>query len=131
MPKHLMGNGLFNTGHVAMILLHNIYSAIKDHIQRRRLDALRRRTSENGMWQISECPGFINRHRQRGAGLPGDDVVDVRDGATKLGRPDGRMCFLLDGVRVVCLGAREERFEKGRPRLWRRSTTLKVSSPWV
>lgn len=117
MPKQLMKSRLFNIGPVAVVFLQNIYSAIIEHARHRRLDALRRRTSENGMWQLSECPGFLNRHRQRGAGLPGDGVVDVFDGATQLGPPDGRMCFLLDGVRVVYLGAREERlYMHARPR---------------
>lgn len=110
-----MGNRLFKIGCVAVVFLAHGYRAVIEHARRRRLDALRRRTSENGMWHLSECPGFLNRHRQHGTGLPGDGVVDVLDGATQLGPPDGRMCFLLDGVRVVCLGARKKSSRRAAP----------------
>lgn len=86
--------------------IFSIIGAVVGYMRRRRLDALYRRTSENGMWK-AELPEFLNSNRTRlpealdkgnGSALDAPIVVDAAD---------GRMCFMRDGVRLVCLGARE------------------------
>lgn len=114
MSEHFMENGLFNLGRAAVVVLHDIYRVVIEQTRRHRFAVLRRRTSENGPWQISECLDFLNAHRQHAAELPGESVSDMRDSAVQLGAAGGRMYFLFDGVRVVCLGT----CEYGVTRLW-------------
>ncbi|MFC3110367.1 hypothetical protein ACFQAT_05045 [Undibacterium arcticum] len=87
--------------------LSSIIGAVVGCVHRRRLDALRRCTSENGMWQITECPDFLDRHRQHPPELVGEGGADARNHAVDVSAADGRMCFVLDGDRVVFLGTRK------------------------
>lgn len=77
--------------------LFSIIDVLTGYVRRRRLDAVRRRTSENGMWQITECPDFLDPNRRHPSEVLGKDG----------GGADGRMCFLHDGVRAICLGSRK------------------------
>lgn len=109
MTKQLMKNYLFDIIRVTVAFLHDIYRAVikQKHAKCRRFDGLRRSTIKNGMWQITKCPTFLNRHRQRDSELVGDGSVDARDGAVQLAPIEGHMCFVHDGVRTVSLGTRE------------------------
>ena len=89
--------------------LFNMCRFVIGYVRRGRLDALHRRTSENGMWQVTQYPDFLNRYRQCPSELLCEGAADACDHMVQLGAADGRMCFLFDGVRVVCLGARELR----------------------
>lgn len=84
----------------------SIIGAVVGYVRRRRLDALRRRTSENRMWQI-ECPDFLNPDGSCPPELPGKGGTDPLDHAVEVSAADGRMCFMHDGVRTVFLGTRE------------------------
>lgn len=106
-PEHFMKNCLFNIVRIAVVGLREIYNAVVKHARRRRLDALRRHTSENGLWQITECPDFLDRNRHRPPEALGEGGGDAVDGAVKVGSADGRACFMHDGVRTVFLGTRE------------------------
>ena len=47
--KQLMKQRLLNSGSIAVVFLHQIYRAVIEHARRRRGDALRRHTGENGL----------------------------------------------------------------------------------
>lgn len=85
----------------------NMCRSVIGYVRRRRLDALRRRTSENGMWQITECPDFLDSNRRRPPEVLGKIGGDPLDHSVDVSAADGRMCFMHDGVRVVFLGTRK------------------------
>jgi hypothetical protein len=84
----------------------SIIGAVVGYVRRRPLDALYRRTRENGMWK-AELPDFLDSNRSRLPEALGKGGGDALDAPVDVGAADGRMCFMRDGVRVVCLGPRE------------------------
>lgn len=86
--------------------LSSLIAPLIEYVRRRRLEALRRRYSENGMWKM-ECPNFLRPDDSSAPELAGKGGADPLDHAIEVSATDGRACFMHDGVRTVFLGTRK------------------------
>lgn len=85
--------------------LSEMCRAVKNYVGRKRKETLKRRTKGNDMWQISECPNFLDPERLR-APLPSAEGGGyLFEGAIKFFCVDGDVWVFPDG-RVIDLRPR-------------------------
>lgn len=86
--------------------LFNMCRSAIGYVRRRRLDALRRRTGTNGLWQITECPDFLSPDRERPTEAGQERGPDPADDTAGFGAADRIPGIVRDGVRIVFWGIR-------------------------